>query len=70
VILLDPPYRQGWLERLEPKISRVLATGAKVYLEAEAPVEAFAGLACLKQGKAGQVHYRLFSHAAAAGESA
>ena len=61
VVFLDPPYRQGWLDRLAPPLTRVLAPGARVYLEAEEPVATFASLPCLKQGKAGQVHYRLFA---------
>ena len=60
LVFLDPPYRQGWLERLEPLLHRVLAPGAKVYVEAEEAVDAFAGLNLLKSGKAGQVNYRLF----------
>ncbi|MDP5241159.1 16S rRNA (guanine(966)-N(2))-methyltransferase RsmD [Uliginosibacterium sp. 31-16] len=60
VVFLDPPYRQGWLERLAPHLCQVLSPGAKVYIEAEQAVESFAGLTLLKQGKAGQVHYQLF----------
>ena len=61
VVFLDPPYRQGWLDRLAPKLDRVLAPEARVYLEAEEAVDSFAGLHLLKTGKAGQVHYRLFT---------
>ena len=61
VIFLDPPYRQGWLERLAPHLARVLAPGAKVYLEAEEALDSYAALELLKSGKAGQVHYRLFT---------
>ncbi|NSL56287.1 16S rRNA (guanine(966)-N(2))-methyltransferase RsmD [Uliginosibacterium aquaticum] len=69
LVFLDPPYRQGWLERLEPHLAKVLAPGARVYLEAEEAVDAYAGLALRKSGKAGQVHYRLFA-LPPAGESA
>lgn len=62
LVMLDPPYRQGWLERLEPGLPALLAPGAKVYVEAEEAVETFAGLTRIKQGKAGQVHYALFQH--------
>ena len=61
VVFLDPPYRQEWLPRLARHLARVLAPGAKVYLEAEVPVDTFAELELLKSGKAGQVHYRLFT---------
>jgi 16S rRNA (guanine966-N2)-methyltransferase len=65
LVLLDPPYRQGWLERLEPIIPALLAPGARLYLEAENAVESFAGLTRIRQGKAGQVHYALFEKPAA-----
>ncbi len=61
LVFLDPPYRQGWLGKLAPHLSRVLAPGARVYLEAEEAVDEFPGLELLKSGKAGQVHYRLFA---------
>jgi len=62
LVMLDPPYRQNWLERLEPGLPGLLAPLAKVYVEAEMPVEAFAGLTQIRQGKAGQVHYALFEN--------
>ena len=61
LVLLDPPYRAGWLEKLEPLLPRLLAPGARVYVEAEVPVAAFAGLRTIKSGKAGQVHYQLLA---------
>jgi 16S rRNA (guanine966-N2)-methyltransferase len=61
LLMLDPPYRQGWLEKIEPYVARLLKPDAYVYVEAEAPVTAFAGLSLLKAGKAGQVHYQLFA---------
>lgn len=60
IIFLDPPYRQGWLDKLAPHLPRVLAPGARVYIEAEHALESFAALTPMKQGKAGQVHYQLF----------
>ncbi len=64
LVFLDPPYRQGWLARLAPQLARVLAPGARVYLEAEEAVDEYAGLQLLRSGKAGQVHYRLFGMSA------
>lgn len=70
LVLLDPPYRHGWLDRLAPSLPALLAPGAMVYVEAEIePDEAFAGLTRLRQGRAGQVHYALFVNTPA-GESA
>ena len=69
LVFLDPPYRQDWLARLEPHLVKVLTPGARIYLEAEHPVDSYAGLELRKSGKAGQVHYRLFA-LPPAGESA
>ncbi|WP_374602195.1 16S rRNA (guanine(966)-N(2))-methyltransferase RsmD [Niveibacterium sp.] len=59
LIFLDPPFRQQWLERLAPKLERILADDGFVYVEAESPVETLGGLRAVKAGKAGQVHYQL-----------
>jgi 16S rRNA (guanine(966)-N(2))-methyltransferase RsmD len=56
---LDPPYRQGWLDRLWLPLLKVTAVGAKLYVEAEGPVAPPAPWRVLRQGKAGQVHYYL-----------
>ncbi|GAA5169638.1 16S rRNA (guanine(966)-N(2))-methyltransferase RsmD [Viridibacterium curvum] len=61
LVMLDPPYRMDWLKRIEPLLPRLLAPGARVYVEAEFAVESFAGLQRIKAGKAGQVHYQLFA---------
>ncbi|MCL2656326.1 MAG: 16S rRNA (guanine(966)-N(2))-methyltransferase RsmD [Betaproteobacteria bacterium] len=60
LVLLDPPFRQDWLARIETRLAQVLAKGACIYVEAETPVTEFAGLQALKTGTAGQVHYQLF----------
>ena len=59
LILLDPPYRQGWLEKLAPHLPRLLTPGARVYVEAEEPVARLGSLHTIKSGTAGQVHYQL-----------
>ncbi|MBS1208725.1 MAG: rsmD [Proteobacteria bacterium] len=59
VVFLDPPYRQGWLERLAPHLERVLAPEAQVYVEAEEAVTTLGNLCQTKSGHAGQVHYQL-----------
>lgn len=65
LVMLDPPYRQGWLERLEPLAGGLLKPGARLYLEAEHELESFADLTRIRHGKAGQVHYALFEKPAA-----
>lgn len=59
VIFLDPPYGQGWLEKLLPQIGRHLAADGVVYAEAERPLTDLPGWQVFKHGKAGSVHYHL-----------
>ncbi len=58
LILLDPPYRQAWLERIAPLLPR-LGESALVYAEAEHPVEALGEWRTTKRGRAGRVFYHL-----------
>ncbi|MEI2417018.1 16S rRNA (guanine(966)-N(2))-methyltransferase RsmD [Orrella sp. JC864] len=64
LVLLDPPFRQGWLERLWPLLPGALAPAGLVYAESEAPLAAPPGFTLLRQDKAGAVHYHLFQFAA------
>ena len=66
LVFLDPPFRQGWIERVLPMLVPVLADGAWLYVEAEAPLDPEtletllgAGSGTVRQGKAGQVFYHL-----------
>jgi len=59
VVFLDPPFRQDWLARIEPLVLPLLTPAARVYIEAEEPVEHFGSLRRVRSGKAGQVHYQL-----------
>ncbi len=59
VIFLDPPYGQGWLDKLLPQLAPHLAPDGVVYAEAEHALDALAGWAVYKHGKAGSVHYHL-----------
>lgn len=59
VLFLDPPYRQGWLERLEPSLDRILKPDGWLYAESEMPIAALGAWRTTKQGRAGQVHFHL-----------
>ncbi len=63
VIFLDPPYGQGWLDKLLPQLAPHLAEDGLVYAEAEAPLADGNGWQVLKHGKAGGVHYHLLKYA-------
>ena len=59
LIFLDPPYRQGWLEKVEPQLSRLANLGAQLYVEAEHKLEHLGDWRTVKQATAGQVFFHL-----------
>ena len=59
LLFLDPPYRQGWIERVEPRLPGVLAPDARIYAEAEHPIERIGAWETVRSGKSGQVYYHL-----------
>lgn len=65
LLMLDPPFGEGWLERLWDSVPHALAPGGLVYLETELKIEEFpAEFTLLRQGKAGQVYFCLLQFAA------
>jgi 16S rRNA (guanine966-N2)-methyltransferase len=60
VVFLDPPFGQGWLERLAQPLAPVLAPGAVIYAEAEQALARFGEWKMIRHRQAGQVHYHLF----------
>lgn len=71
LVFLDPPYGQGWLDRIIVPLLPCLADDARLYVEAESALpDALApGLQCLKRGQAGQVHYHLYSFETSTGSA-
>jgi len=63
LIFLDPPYRQGWLDRIAPQLASLAQPGMRIYAEAEHALEALGDWRTVKQGKAGQVFYHLLERA-------
>ena len=59
LIFLDPPYHQGWLERVEPYLAALASAQSRIYVEAEQPLQALGEWQCVRRGQAGQVHYHL-----------
>ncbi len=53
VIFVDPPFNQGWLDKLLPQLASCLAPDGVIYVEAEKPVADGCGWQVLKSGKAG-----------------
>ena len=63
VVFLDPPYRAGWVEQMAPLLPSLLTEDGVVYVEAEHEIENIERLTRIKQGRAGQVYYSLFTKA-------
>jgi len=63
VIFLDPPFAQDWWARLTPLLARVAAPDAQVYCEfaKELTDKHMPGFTRTRQGRAGVVHYHLFT---------
>jgi 16S rRNA (guanine966-N2)-methyltransferase len=59
VVFLDPPFRQNALPAVLEALPARLAPGARVYVEAPAPLEADESWRELKRARAGQVSYQL-----------
>ena len=64
LVLVDPPFGQGWLESLWDRLPLVLSPGGLLYVESEAAIEPPAGFQILRASKAGQVHFQLLRFAA------
>jgi 16S rRNA (guanine(966)-N(2))-methyltransferase RsmD len=62
LVFLDPPYRQGWLERVAPLLPELAKPGMRIYAEAESPIEALGAWHPVKRGQAGQVYFHLLEN--------
>jgi 16S rRNA (guanine966-N2)-methyltransferase len=61
VVFLDPPFADTDYPALLARLDGHLAPQARVHVEAPRPLEAPAGLALLRQLRAGEVHAHLFA---------
>jgi 16S rRNA (guanine966-N2)-methyltransferase len=59
VIFLDPPYHRGWLDKVAPLLSAWTSPGARLYAEAEHPLEHLGAWRVTRRGQAGQVNFHL-----------
>ncbi|MDR2688220.1 MAG: 16S rRNA (guanine(966)-N(2))-methyltransferase RsmD [Azoarcus sp.] len=59
LVFIDPPYHQGWLDRVMPLLDRVLRPEGRIYAEAEASLPGLGIWRTMKRGQAGQVHFHL-----------
>lgn len=62
LIFLDPPYRQGWMDKIAPLLKPLLTPGGEVYAESEMPLPPqWAQLHLSHTRQVGQVHAHLFT---------
>ena len=59
LVFLDPPYRQGLLDRTWAHLGGLCRAGARVYVEAGEAVEPPGPWRVVRAGTAGQVHFHL-----------
>jgi 16S rRNA (guanine(966)-N(2))-methyltransferase RsmD len=59
IVFVDPPYNQGWLDKLLPVLAPHVAPEGLVYVEAEFALSDTPQWQIIKQGKAGNVYYHL-----------
>lgn len=59
VLFLDPPFEQGWIDRLTPLLPEILTEDGVLYVEAEHVVHACGDWRTVRSGRAGQVFYHL-----------
>lgn len=60
LVFLDPPFKQGWLERVWNLMPAVLNPESLVYVESETEVNPPSGFTLLRASKAGHVRFYLF----------
>lgn len=63
VVFLDPPYSQGWMDKVLPLLPAHLTKDAVVYAEAEYAIKPTDTWHVIKQSKAGNVFYHLLKSA-------
>ncbi|MBS0319534.1 MAG: 16S rRNA (guanine(966)-N(2))-methyltransferase RsmD [Proteobacteria bacterium] len=63
VVFLDPPFAEDRWAELLPRAAARLATDGALYAESARVLDAPPGLALVRTGKAGAVHYHLFRRA-------
>lgn len=68
IVFLDPPYNQGWIDKIAPKLFPVLAEDARIYVESEHEINTLGTLVPIKSARAGHVHYHLFAASASKDE--
>ncbi|NYT64033.1 RsmD family RNA methyltransferase [Alcaligenaceae bacterium] len=64
LVMVDPPFEQGWLDRLWPSLPGAMTHDGLLYIESENPVIAPEPFELLRHSRAGHVHFHLLRFAA------
>ncbi|MBS1191055.1 MAG: hypothetical protein H6R10_2847 [Rhodocyclaceae bacterium] len=59
LVFLDPPYKQGWIDRLAKYLPAVLKEDGAIYVEAEYEIESLGDWRTVRRGRAGEVNFHL-----------
>ena len=59
VLFLDPPYKQGWIDRVTPLLAGLMADDGVLYVEAEQALDGMGEWRTVRSGRAGQVCFHL-----------
>ncbi len=59
LVFLDPPYHQGWLERIQGSLGDLIEPEGWLYVEAETPIDTLGQWRTIRSGRAGQVCFQL-----------
>ncbi|MEO8410322.1 MAG: 16S rRNA (guanine(966)-N(2))-methyltransferase RsmD [Propionivibrio sp.] len=59
VVFVDPPYQQGWIDRLAPLVTELVHADGALYLEADRALSGIGVWRTVRNGRAGQVYFHL-----------
>ncbi len=59
IIFCDPPFNQGWEDKLFPQLANHLSEDGLIYFESEASIKEYSVFNIAKKRKAGNVFYHL-----------
>lgn len=59
LVMLDPPFEHGWLDRIWQPVQTILSPGSLLYVETETPISLDPAFTLLRESKAGHVYFYL-----------
>jgi 16S rRNA (guanine966-N2)-methyltransferase len=62
IIFCDPPFNEGWEDKLFPQLANHLTKDGLIYFESESAIKEHGEFNVLKKRKAGNVFYHLLTY--------